>query len=273
MRGLWLFKLQAAGRVVEAIVIAAGVILTVMTGDFTNVWRSVLPLVAGYAAFTLLGGVTLAGRLNFGKTDRSASKKLWSYSRWAMLGGLGGMALAYVDKVWVAKVLGTSILGVYSAYYLFSITVASYLISIVINVFFPIASSQVNREEWLIKINKWALRFAFPAFLAVAGFITLGIKLIFGAAYPLNLRLVLGFAAYSLLFSYYSVLWWLINSDGVRGIKFTARHGLVAAAGLYLILLVIGGGLTLPGLVGLLSGAVSYGIWAGNKWYRFSRGA
>ena len=85
--------------------------------------------------------------------ERPLAKKIMHYSLLALPGALAGSFMG-VDRILINKFMTTADVGIYNAYFLPSITLATLLWTIINAAFFPYASKSEDKLALLLKINK-----------------------------------------------------------------------------------------------------------------------
>jgi O-antigen/teichoic acid export membrane protein len=116
--------------------------------------------------------------------------------------------------------------GIYGVYYYASFAVISVLSGIFITVFFPAASKIKDKNIVYNKVSKLApylLIFGIPGSL-ISEYIILQL---FGKEYPIDFTLMVLFAVTAVLVTWYSILAWFFNSDGVNGVRLTVSGTLI----------------------------------------------
>jgi len=216
----------------------------------------------GYGVFVLAVAAFLKNKFRFVKS--SQKKTLFHYGSYAILGAISGFLFNGVDKFFVHNYLGSSVLGIYSAYFTASIALAGQLGVIVANILFPVvATFDGDRQKLLKKINVSFLYFSPIVFGAHATVLWLALHL-FGKSYPVSYLHLTEFSLVALMFLYFNVLWWFIAAKGRSGILFTSIHGIISGL-LFVLALSFGRNtLTLSDLPVFWALALLYGIFAGN---------
>lgn len=151
-------------------------------------------------------------------------KNMFSYGIFVLLGGAASLLLNF-DKIFINKYLGVEQLGLYGAYYTASMTLTTYASLLFLNVFFPAVSSpDLSRVTILTKLNALTKRLFLPAFFLVV-VCTRGALLLFGDAYSVDWILIFEFSLLSIIFSYFTVVWWLVAAASTKGMAFTSIVG------------------------------------------------
>jgi O-antigen/teichoic acid export membrane protein len=149
----------------------------------------------------------------------------------------------------------TSDLGIYKAYYLSSINIAS-MFSVIFNtVFFPTASKHQDRKDLFRKIGK-LIPYMIIAGTPIVFACEFVILKVYGSKYPMNYLLMLIFAVASILAISYSLYDWLLASQGQQGIKISTITGVITAGCNVLLLLCLVSHFALYGAI--LSLLISY---------------
>jgi O-antigen/teichoic acid export membrane protein len=158
--------------------------------------------------------------------DRPWAKKIIKYSLLALPGSIA-LAFMGVDRLLINKFMTTADVGVYSAYFFPSLSMAIVLWGIVNVAFFPYASRSDDRQTIFRNVNKAA---PYTAVLFVPLIVLLEAIFFFfyGHQYPFSLGLSFLFAiasAFSLLFQCYV---YLMSSVGTTGARVSSLSSLLA---------------------------------------------
>ena len=153
---------------------------------------------------------------------------LSKYGLLAVVGGISFAVYSNIDKILINEYMTTSDLGIYKAYYLSSINIAS-LFSVVFNtVLFPRLQDTENEKTYLTKSQK-LIPYIIVVGIPVVFICEFVIFKIYGSKYSMNFLLMLIFAATSILAVSYSLYDWLLASQGKRGIKICTIIALIMA--------------------------------------------
>lgn len=196
VRALEEFKLQAISRMIEVLILALGFIFVMVVYkrlDFGLYMGLVLlaALIVGVIYFVNLKGY-------FNNFSLIALRQQLSEGKFFMLSGILGTVFLSADRLLVAKYIGITALGIYSAYYAASLSLVAAMSLILTNVLFP-ATAKSDDKSFTKKIDQLFIKGLVPIFLAIclAIFVFLSI---FGKAYPLKLDYILLFALVSTLY-------------------------------------------------------------------------
>jgi O-antigen/teichoic acid export membrane protein len=163
------------------------------------------------------------------KPNKSIIKTIMSYGKYATLGAISGIAIGNMDKLILNRYMSLADIGTYSIYLSSSSFVGNYLLQIFIQVFFPTVSSIKEKYQVSKKIIKLFIFTTIPIFLI--NICSTSVILFFmGGKYEINLTYILLFSFLSILTIFSNILWWLINSYGKQGIKFTSTFGILIGA-------------------------------------------
>lgn len=195
-RSLEKFKLQAISRMIEISVLVLGFVFVM------NVYKQLN--VALYLWIILLGAALVsinyfAHLTSYFKNFSFSTLKLQlSQGRIFVVGGLLGTIFLSSDRLFIAKYIGISTLGIYSAYYAASLGLVSALSVILTNVLFP-ATAKTEDKSFIYKIDTLCIKGFVPVYLMVSLAIFVFLTL-FGKAYPLKLSYLLLFALVATLY-------------------------------------------------------------------------
>ncbi len=260
IKGLKLFKYQSLVKIIEATTIVTVLFtfcLLLSQLSFVNYLEAIM---VGYFVFIILIFFKIIKYFRFSFIYKG---QLLMYGFYAMIGSVNGVLLNSFDKIFINKYIGQEQLGIYNAYYMSSVIVISQIVVIFVNVFFSQTSSLKNKKIVLEKINKLAKVLFFPMFIVLMGVISL-LVVLFGDKYPFDFILVLEFDLLSVITFYFAIIWWLIASQGLRGIRFTAMHGILTGLIFTLLNLLFKNVLTIHQVVIFLILSLFYGIVIGN---------
>lgn len=237
LRGMNLFEKQARVKIIEAVIACIFFsILYILLSKNIDYKIYIESLMAGSVCLILIIFINAKKYLKLNNFSITVLKEIFSYGFFVFLGGLAATLLFSLDKILINKFLGGAQLGIYNAYFLSSMTIVTQFTVIFLNVFFPIVSSIKDKEEIFKKINKLSLFLLIPSFFISCFVIRISL-LLFGHQYPTDWMLIWKFSMLSLLYAYFTILWWFISSYGLKGIRFTSVVGLII--GFVFIFLVI----------------------------------
>lgn len=230
LRGIGLFKEQSRYKILEACLTFGALLTVLLSGIFVG-HLSYLAYVSSLFFGTIVIIFFILCRvkeyLQFKNFSVVTLKSMFWYGLFVLIGGVSSLFLLNLDKIFVNKYLGIEQLGLYGAYYTASMTLTTYASLIFLNVFFPaVSGSNLDLETILTKLNTLTIRLFLPAFLLIA-MCTRGALLLFGDAYPVDWLLILEFSLLSVIFSYFTIVWWLVAAAGTRGMAFTSLAGFI----------------------------------------------
>ena len=237
LRGMNLFEKQAIAKVAEAITVGIFFIFSYFLLSKDIDYRAYVgSLIAGAVFLVMLIFISTKNYLRLKSFSLAALKEVFFYGLFVFLGGIAATLLFSFDKILINKFLGGVQLGIYNAYFISSMAIVTQFTAIFLNVFFPMASSIKDKKEIFKKINRLSLFLLIPTFLISCVIIRISL-LLFGQQYPTDWVLIWKFSMLSLLYAYFTILWWFISSYGVKGIRFTSVISLMV--GIIFISLVI----------------------------------
>ncbi len=226
LKGLHLFKKQSFIRIGEAIVMFMALCCFLFCLQSFNFFNFLEVILVGYFFFIFLTFLSTKKYFRF-KVYLSEIKKIFSYGGYVIFGAISGILLNNLDKILINKYIGVEQLGIYNAYSTMSLLVVGQLMVIFVNVFFPMLSASGDKRVVLLKVNKIARLLFWPSFFLMCLVVVMGI-LLFGRQYPLDFLLVTEFSFLAVVIAYFTVLWWLLSSQGKWGVRFTAFNGIMA---------------------------------------------
>ncbi len=195
-----------------------------------NVQSIYIAFVIGYGLFALvviLRNKILTYLIWPRKVDWKISKKIIAYAKYAILGSISGILLSNVDKIVLTRVDSFVEVGLYSVYLTASTVFFGQLVAIFITVFFAQASAINNKQPMLRKINK-ILPSIFFITVLLSNIVIYIVFMIVGKKYHINFWYSLLFAINAGLLVVYQVKMWLLNSEGLNGVKKTIQGTLFA---------------------------------------------
>jgi len=236
------YALLNAGQSVLVLV----VFLAFIYGD-VRTWQSAASsLFVSYVAIGVISLVYLRKHVTL-RFDRVWSKKIAHYARFAIPGTVAAACMG-VDRILINIFGTTANVGIYSAYFVPSITIALMLSTIANAGFFPYASRRRDKRSILFKMNRAAPYIAIalvPAFVVVERIAFA----LYGSQYPFSWEIAFFFslaATSTFLYQWYNAL---MGSEGARGAKLTSYSSIIA------LLVLVGLDVALIPLIGIL-GAV-----------------
>ncbi len=260
------FRFQSFLRILEAIVILLTFGLFVFFTNFNNFSNYLTVILFGGLVFVLATFIYFRKKIIF---SWKYTQPLLSYGSFAIVGAFSGILLNSFDKILINQYLGSYQLGIYNAYFTVSVALITQLIAMFINVFFPVLSSLSNKEVIFYKINKVFFILFLPLFIIISLIISLAISL-FGQQYPFDFYLILEFSFLSTLIIYFTILWWLVASQGKKGIKFTSINGIIAGLLFIVLNILFSQHLNLHLVVFFFAMSIGYAILVGIVGYKFS---
>jgi O-antigen/teichoic acid export membrane protein len=212
-------------------------------------WQAaVFSLYIGYAASTAIFVAYLRQHIKL-QFDWFWSGKLLSYAVVTLPGLIAG-AFMGVDRILINKFITTAAVGIYSAYYLPSITVAIALWGIFNVAFFPLASKSRDKLNIFRSVNTAAPYLA-AALLPSIMLIEFIIFILYGSQYHFSAELGLLFAFAGTTCFFYQCYSYLMASEGTSGAKVNALSSVIA------LVVILGLNVALLPLIGILGAAVA----------------
>lgn len=264
LKGVQFFKLQAKYRIWEVVVVFFCFLVVVVLLDNISYIHYFGIVMMGSVIYTTL--VVIKFKKLWNKFTTQYTRQLIHYAKYVILGAISGVVFNSIDRLIINSYLGEEMLGIYVAYSTVSLMLVRTFATLFINVFFPFISSIVADKGILNKINKVSLLLFVPLVLVLFFILSLAIKL-YGGAYPYDITLISLFSILSVVTLYSTVLWWLIASKGLGGIRFTALHGCVSGLVFLSLCFVFKDSLVLTQVLIFLVMALFYNIIVGNIYY------
>lgn len=201
LRAYFLFRLQAVLRILEAIIVIASLLLILRIVGMREYQYYIYALSLGAILFSLVALFRL--RKSFVKFHWASLRLMLSYGSVILAGAVLSIVFNSLDKIMVARYLGVTQLGIYSAYFVTATSLIAQMTQIFNNAFFP-AISQVGDTAYIEKVN------ALMRWLFVPGGIFLSLTLyvvvlVFGDAYEPSIFLATGFGFLAILQVLFSI--------------------------------------------------------------------
>ncbi len=162
------------------------------------------------------------------KLNREVASKLLRYSSYAVIGAICSVTTVQLGKILINKYMVAADVGIYNAYFVASIGVASFLMLPLAQVLFPTASRYKNKEAIFRRFNK-VIPYIVVIGLPVIIFAQYVILALYGKEYPFDLRLAAFFGIAAIGISLYFIYGRLMNSVGVKGAKVSSLATVVMA--------------------------------------------
>jgi O-antigen/teichoic acid export membrane protein len=160
--------------------------------------------------------------------DVKIAKKMLSYGAIAAIAIFAGSLSTNINQIFLNMFLDVKTVGVYQAYNFATFGFVTFLVTIVLTVFFPESSRQKDKSmvfSQLRHVSKYApLLFVvfFPASVAII--------MLYGSGYPLMLDLIALFSLSSIMVFLYSVYNVYAASCGIGGIRKVAYSMIIISA-------------------------------------------
>jgi O-antigen/teichoic acid export membrane protein len=215
--------LQGYGKIKEMSFLDAGtalvmvIIFLVLSLTKHNYTTLLIAFLVAYLIYILLTFIILRVKIEF---KYSVFKQNISYGTFAIVGSITGFSFVYVDRLFIKYYQGSEALGLYSAFLLGSSMLFLQLIQIFLSVFFPAASSSKNKSQIFSGICRIKKLLFIGSFLASLISIFLIIKLL-GESYSFNIFYAFIFSLNVGIMVLYQIMMWLLNSEGVKGVRLT----------------------------------------------------
>jgi O-antigen/teichoic acid export membrane protein len=269
LRGFGRFKKQSVVRIFESLTVLFVFFVLAEKGGLS--YRSYVgAIISGYLVFIVLNLNIFIGfaRIEFMKPIGI----LIRYGSFTVFGSIFGILTTNMDKIFVNMYLGRDQLGIYTAYSTVSLLLMGQLATIFVNVFFQHLSVRDDHDRLLRKMKIIAIVSYLPILLILCVAISVSMAF-FGDKYPLDFSLVMQFGFLGTTYLYFLVLWWMINSKGERGIRFTSFSGLFFGLSFIGLLFIFRDTLTIGMVADFLSGLLLVAIlWGGLRYAGLKKG-
>ena len=208
----------------------------------------VTALVAGYALVSLLVLPELRRYLR-PCFDARWARTIIKYGFVIVLGTLCFAVSENVNKIFLAIFLSLREVGLYQAYQFSTMSIAQFVVTAIVTVFFPLAAKRDDKKAVLSKVNR-LLKMS-PVFFVLLMAISSAIFLLYGSGYVFMLPLMSLFVLASVMEFAFIIYTWFSSSIGIRGVWITTTS--TATVSVFAIVM---GYLLIP-IAGLYGAAVS----------------
>ena len=224
-----LLEMKAAGlfQVIYGAILLSAFAFFVFAIKFISFQAAVFSMIIGYLIVT--GIIFFMKRRYISlKLNREMASKLLRYSSYAVIGAICSVATVQLGKILINKYMGVADVGIYNAYFVASIGVASFFMLPLAEVLFPTASRYKNKEAIFRRFNKvipYIVIIGLPSII-LAQYVILAL---YGEEYPFDLRLAVLFGIAAIGVSLYLIYVRLMTSVGVKGAKVSSLATVVMA--------------------------------------------
>lgn len=177
------FQFQAKMRIIESVLVVSFVSLLVFM--FKSQTYTFYIWVSSISAFVIICFYFLKIKKRLRKWDPSVIDKTKKYFSIALPSALTFVVVGNIDKFFISGFMGTTELGIYSAYLTSFNVIVIQLIFAIGNVFFPTVNRIKNKPYIIKKINHMSKIIAIPMILTVS-LLTYFVIQFFGSAYKIN---------------------------------------------------------------------------------------
>ncbi len=205
------FKAQALGKIIEIFAVAIVFSTSVVLLKSMSYSLYIVALVSGMAALMVYYFPICLKY--FGNFSFETLKKQLSEGRFFMLSALLGNLFISSDRLLIAKFIDLKALGVYSAYYMASISIVAIMAQLFVSVLLP-ATAKLRDKSFSFKLDQLLIKGFAPVFAACCVLIIIFLK-IFGRSYPLRADYTFLFAFVSALY-FFQILYQTIIYDSSR---------------------------------------------------------
>jgi len=238
VRGLHRYRVLALGSLLGAATLLGAFAATVFVWHAPNarglIGATVLSVVVPAALFAVRvvrGGVRFSRRLE-------TWPRVLGYSGFATLGGLTGAVITAADRLVLQRYVSLEEVGVYAAHVTAASLVAGKALQWWVNVFFPTIAGEREKLTILARLRSAYALFVGPLFAGSLASIV-AIVWLLGKEFPLRWALAMLLAINACLVGFYQMYMWLLNAEGMRGLRAVigvlAAHALMTAALLALL--------------------------------------
>lgn len=225
IKGFHQFKLLSSLEFINSFIICLSFFVFIFLTKNRSFQNFIIPTIIGLSIYTLVFINRNYRQLKLPKINLKNIKIILNYGKYATLGSLFGITLNNLDKFVLNKYMSFSDIGIYSIYLSSSTFAGNYILQIFIQIFFPTISSIKEKTKIISKIFKLMTISFFP--IIIANICSTSVILfLMGDKYEKNLIYILLFSLLGTLVVFSGILWWLIASFGIKGIRFTSLIGI-----------------------------------------------
>jgi O-antigen/teichoic acid export membrane protein len=209
-------------------VIVITIFLLLLNSHSVTFKTMIFPIIFTYAIITLTVFIFVLRKNIKWKFDKSLAKLLFGYSWFSLISGLSVVFYTNFDKVMVANYGSLNSLGIYNAYYVGSIGIASLLVNMITLVLFPTVSKYKDKTKIYNRMNRLIphLIYVEIIILLICEFIFLKL---FGKQYPINFIWMILAAIASICVTIQNLYFTLLSAVGVAGVRVTALGTIIIA--------------------------------------------
>jgi len=234
-RGFHQFRFLSFLEITNSFFVLFSFVFFLIFNKETTYKSIIIPVYVGFISYIILFSNKIYKKIYYTKINKKIINKIINYGKFATIGGISGVAIGNVDKLFINKYMTFTDIGLYSVYLSASSFISTYISQIFIQVFFPTISAITNKTIIIKKVIKIAYITFIPITLINISS-TIFILTLFGKQYQKIWSYIILFSLYSTINIFSNVLWWMINSYGPKGIKFTSFSGILI--GIFNILLI-----------------------------------
>jgi len=226
IKGFHQFQLISFLEIINATVIFLSFFIYILINKKNTFPTYLIPTIIGLLSYSAYTYVKNRHKFKTFKPNGLIMMKLLNYGKFAVLGGISGIALNNIDKLVINKYMSLADVGTYSVYLSSSTFVGGYILQIFTQVFFPTVSAIRKQKTIVNKIIKLMFLTTIPIVIINICSTSL-ILFLMGNQYPKSITYILLFSILGMITVFSNIFWWLIASQGQNGIKFTSIIGLI----------------------------------------------
>jgi O-antigen/teichoic acid export membrane protein len=201
-------------------------ILRLGLGDRTHLTLLSALAVSLFASTAILAAEIARQRLRW-QWSSALARELVRYSALAAVGGLTGTVILNADRFFLQRWTSLASVGVYAAY-MTGTLVFGRAFQLFVSVYFPTVAGSADRAAILARLGRVYRAAVVPIFL-LSFASTSAVVWLFGGGFPLRWHLAGLCALNASLGVHYELHMWLLNAEGVAGVRSTIRVSLAGA--------------------------------------------
>lgn len=230
LRALNKYKTEAIILIASAIVYISLITIFIFIGKYYTFDVLVLSTIARWFFYILLGFFSFSLFCGFGvwrQWDSRFVGPMLSYGGFTTLASISGAFMASFDKLMLNRFISVESLGIYSAYLAGSGLLTARFLDVFMNVFFPTMAGRRDYSR-IFGFLKKSFLFVGGLIILISMISILLAFLIYGREFPLKWAYVIIFSVNAAIFGLSTIFISLVNSVGVRGVRFNSLHNFIA---------------------------------------------
>lgn len=265
MRGVGFFGYQAVGKILEACTVFIAFMIFLRLGLLSSYIYYLVAVITGSVVLLIWYLIRIRSEISVRTVSPSAFQVLWIYGSRAFVWVALSTFLSFIAKYMIQVDLGYQFLGQFTAYQMTTVTALAFVSGLIANVFFPVAAEEGDTNELWRRMHATTKIAALPLWISGSLVATIAV-MFYGSSYYLGWWFGIGMAAIAVAQLLCGMYWWIIASDGVRGIKYMGMHSAMGGVIFIVLLSIFLKAHPLCALLGSYAAASLYTIWSIFRW-------